>query len=97
MPTKLITAVSSGAFIGGVSALAYCFSIQWSNSTFDMPISFKNADLARGQGSEAAGLSADVRPLHLSSGEIADLVAFLKSLTAPVTITRPKVPPSIQQ
>ena len=41
----------------------------------------------------SSGLSLDVRPLHLSDTEMADLVAFLESLTSPVTITRPVLPP----
>jgi cytochrome c peroxidase len=42
-----------------------------------------------GKDRDAAGLSPDVRPLKLSEREKADLVAFLESLTAMMTVEPP--------
>ena len=43
-------------------------------------------------GAHKKSISSLIKPLHLNNTEIADLVAFLGSLTAPVAIERPKIP-----
>jgi cytochrome c peroxidase len=43
-------------------------------------------------GMHKESLSSLIKPLHLNRTEIADLVAFLGALSAPVTIERPKIP-----
>lgn len=34
------------------------------------------------------GKSLDIRPLHLSEGEVSDLVAFLHALSSPASVPR---------
>ncbi len=45
-----------------------------------------------GKDPHSYGISPDIRPIGLDEGQLNDLVAFLKSLTAPVTIELPQVP-----
>src|SRR5262249_18478638 len=47
-----------------------------------------------GKEKESYGLALDIRPLGLEEAQIADLVAFLESLTAPVVMTPPSIPGS---
>jgi len=45
-----------------------------------------------GKEKESYGLALDIRPLNLDEPQIADLVAFLEALTAPVNVTPPDIP-----
>ena len=45
-----------------------------------------------GKERQSYGLALDIRPLDLDEAQLADLVAFLESLTAPVAVTLPVVP-----
>ena len=45
-----------------------------------------------GKEKESYGLALDIRPLGLEEPQVADLVAFLESLTAPVTVELPVIP-----
>lgn len=58
-----------------------------SESSLEDVINFYNKG-----GEHKKSLSSLIKPLDLNSAEIADLVAFLGALTAPVTIERPKIP-----
>ena len=45
-----------------------------------------------GKEKESYGLALDIRPLDLGEPQIADLVAFLETLTSPVAVTPPVIP-----
>jgi cytochrome c peroxidase len=45
-----------------------------------------------GKEKESYGLALDIRPLNLTDDQLADLVAFLQALTAPVEVTPPVIP-----
>lgn len=45
-----------------------------------------------GKEKKSYGLALDIRPLGLDEQQIADLVAFLEALTAPVVVTPPAIP-----
>ena len=44
-------------------------------------------------GDDKSNLDKLIKPLSLNQQEVADLVEFLGSLTDPITVKRPKLPP----
>jgi len=70
-------------------ALSAPYMHNGSEATLRDVVSFYNQG---GKAKQSYGLSLDIHPLGLSAQEMADLVAFLESLTSPLDVRPPAIP-----